>query len=561
MADVQYLRPTPGGRSGRLSRTPSARGTTAYGRGPRSGRFALLGLLVIGLGAVIVAGVLMATAQASLSSDSTALAKVSLPFGGGSIKSVDAVTGPHSTPVPVAVRGDKIWPRRLVPAGERVTLDVVVNRPGIIAWAAGHTESLRLVVATPVASLRTNFLTVRGNQPLTLHFRSPVAVLATGTPGHLQSRSLAAPTRTVTLARSAAAGTVSVAAAPRPWESAKAVTVSWFPGGGSAATAVANPAPGTHIGASAPITLTFSKPISTALGSHLPLINPSAQGSWHKLNSHSIVFEPTGYGYGLGAKVQLALPSGVHLVGGQQNASASGGTWRVPAGSTARLQQMLALLGYLPLNFHYSGAGVGLTPADQLNAAVKPPSGQFSWRYPNTPAALRSEWSPGTSGTMTRGAVMAFENANGIPADGDPGPVVWRTLINAVLAGHHSTAGYSYVTVDKSAQRLTVWHSGRTVIASTPVNTGIAAAPTASGTYPVFEHLAVTTMSGTNPDGSHYSDPGIPWVSYFNGGDALHGFTRAQYGSPQSLGCVEMPYSVAGQVYPYTPIGTLVHVA
>ena len=42
-------------------------------------------------------------------------------------------------------------------------------------------------------------------------------------------------------------------------------------------------------------------------------------------------------------------------------------------------------------------------------------------------------------------------------------------------------------------------------------------------------------MSGTNPDGSHYIDPGIPDVSYFNGGDALHGFIRASYGFPQSL--------------------------
>jgi peptidoglycan hydrolase-like protein with peptidoglycan-binding domain len=502
----------------------------------------------------------MATAHASVSSDSTALAQVSMPFGGGSIQRADAVTGPHSTPVPVVVRGNKIWPRRLVPAGARVTLDVVVKRPGIIAWAAGSTESLHMSVATPVASLRTHFLTVRGNQPLTLHFRSPVAVVAAGAPGHLQRKSLSAPTRIVTLPRTGAAGTLAVAAAPRTWESPRTVTVSWFPGGG-AATAVASPAPGTPIGASTPITLTFSKPVATALGSHLPVINPSTPGTWHKLNAHSIVFAPTGYGYGLGAKVQLALPSGVHLVGGQQSASASGGTWRVPAGSTTRLQQMLALLGYLPLKFQYSGAGVGLTAADQMSAAVKPPSGQFSWRYPNTPAALRNEWSPGSSGVMTRGAVMAFENANGIPADGDPGPVVWRTMINALIAGHHATAGYTYVTVNKSSQSLTLWHNGRTVIASTAVNTGISSAPTASGTYPVFEHLPVTTMSGSNPDGSHYSDPGIPWVSYFNDGDALHGFTRAQYGSPQSLGCVEMPYSVAGQVYPYTPIGTLVHVA
>ena len=84
--------------------------------------------------------------------------------------------------------------------------------------------------------------------------------------------------------------------------------------------------------------------------------------------------------------------------------------------------------------------------------------------------------------------------------------------------------------------------------------------PTAQGTFPTFTHLRVTTMSGTNPDGSHYSDPGIPYTSYFNGGDALHGFIRASYGFPQSLGCVEMPFSEAGRVFGYTPIGTLVHV-
>jgi hypothetical protein len=76
----------------------------------------------------------------------------------------------------------------------------------------------------------------------------------------------------------------------------------------------------------------------------------------------------------------------------------------------------------------------------------------------------------------------------------------------------------------------------------------------------VYARYITTTMSGTNPDGSHYSDPGIPWVSYFHGGDALHGFLRAQYGFPQSLGCVEMPYASAGTVFPFTPLGTLVTV-
>jgi hypothetical protein len=115
------------------------------------------------------------------------------------------------------------------------------------------------------------------------------------------------------------------------------------------------------------------------------------------------------------------------------------------------------------------------------------------------------------------------------------------------------------VSVSESSQSLDLWHNGHTVL-TTPVNTGIASAPTATGTYPVYEHISSGTMSGTNPDGSHYNDPGVPWISYFNGGDALHGFTRAQFGFPQSLGCVEIPPTTAGHVWPYTPIGTLVHV-
>ena len=31
------------------------------------------------------------------------------------------------------------------------------------------------------------------------------------------------------------------------------------------------------------------------------------------------------------------------------------------------------------------------------------------------------------------------------------------------------------------------------------------------------------------------------WISYFNGGDAVHYFDRAAYGYEQSLGCVELP--------------------
>ena len=71
-------------------------------------------------------------------------------------------------------------------------------------------------------------------------------------------------------------------------------------------------------------------------------------------------------------------------------------------------------------------------------------------------------------------------------------------------------------------QSLNLWRNGRKILAS-PGNTGVPAAPTQLGTFPVFEHIPTGTMSGTNPDGSRYHDPGIRYISYFHGGDAIHG--------------------------------------
>lgn len=513
--------------------------------------------MLVAVAAVVVGGIALTSAKASLSADDVAIAKLGMPLGGGSVQSISVVTGPHSQPVPVKITNGKIYPDQLIPANQQLQIQVTVKRPGWISWLAGSTQKLQLTLTTPVASLRSHYITVRKGGQLRARFREPISAYTFGrAPNHMTRTVLPHPSDVITLPHPGLAGTAYLSASPRTWEKARTATISYFPAG-KAATAVANPAPGATIKPSTPITLTFSKPVSTALGTHMPPVSPNA-GSWHTVNSHTIRFEPTGYGYGLAAKVQLALPSGVRILGGQTGSQGNTASYTVPGGSMLRVQQLLSQLGYLPLTF--KGADVPLTNTAQEAAAVDPPKGTFDWKYANTPAALKSFWKPGAYGTVTRGALMAFENDHGMTADGIAGPAVWKALISAAISGHGSTFGYTFVSVSVPSQSLNLWHNGKTIISSTPVNTGIPSAPTATGTYPVYEHLTSTTMSGTNPDGSHYSDPGIPWVSYFNGGDALHGFTRASYGSPQSLGCVEMPFSVAGQVWPYTPIGTLVDV-
>jgi peptidoglycan hydrolase-like protein with peptidoglycan-binding domain len=515
-------------------------------------------VLVVVLGAAAAAALVLVSARASLTADPSALARIGMPLGGGTIESVSVVTGPHARKIPVDVRGQQLWPRTLIPAHELVSIEVVVKRPGWVAWLAGKTVKLRLSLRAPTASLVQHYLTLRAGAPLRLEFKQPIQVIAYGPPGQLHRHVLPQPRSDVVLARISEAGEFSVAAAPRTWETSSPSVVSWFPAG-AAASAVASPAPGTQILPNTPITLTFSKPVANALGSARPPVSPATQGAWHPVNSHTIVFKPEGYGYGLSTKVNIALPSGARLVGGAQTGSASAGTWTVPPGSTLRLQQILAGLGYLPLQFNTGALAVAPAPQAQEAAAIHPPKGSFSWKYGNVPASLKGFWQPGAAGIMTQGALMAFENDHGLTTDGIAGPAVWRALIGAAVADHRSAFGYTYVTVSTGSQSLNLWHNGNTVL-STPVNTGIASAPTATGTYPVYEHISSGTMSGTNPDGSHYSDPGIQFISYFNGGDALHAFTRAQYGFPQSLGCVEMQLGPAGQVFPYTPIGTLVHV-
>jgi peptidoglycan hydrolase-like protein with peptidoglycan-binding domain len=279
------------------------------------------------------------------------------------------------------------------------------------------------------------------------------------------------------------------------------------------------------------------------------------------LDEHTLVYRPRGYGYGLDTEVKVRLPAAVVPVAGAKKPTRLL-TWSTPTGSELRLQQLLAQMGYLPLGWQAAGARVPATLDAQVAAAVDPPKGTFGWRFENVPGSLVGLWHEGKENAVTRGAVMAFQSNHDLLVDGYAGRDFWRTLVaDAVAAKHASRTDYSYVIVHRngSPQSLTLWRNGATIL-NTVANTGIPKAPTALGTFPVYARFVTTTMKGTNPDGSHYSDPGVPWVSYFNGGDAIHGFNRASYGSAQSLGCVELPPSEAAKVFPYTRIGTLVTV-
>lgn len=301
------------------------------------------------------------------------------------------------------------------------------------------------------------------------------------------------------------------------------------------------------------VTVDFSADV--AAGGALPTLNPTVAGTWGIGGSGTeLVFTPTGP-FVPYKKYTLTVPGGskgVKSVTGAQLAKNDKITFTIAAGSTLRLQQLLAELGYLPLAYN------GATPPSQEMAL--PQAGTLTWRWSTLPAQLTGQWSPGATNDITKGAVMMFETENGLTIDGLAGPDVWSVLLTDVATHQDNTEPVTYVLVTKTLpEHVTAWVNG-TLEFHVPCNTGVPGATTTDGTFEVFEHVKASDMKGTNVTGTTYTDPTVPWASYFDGGEALHGYPRATYGWPQSNGCVEMPISTAGDLWPYTPIGTLVTV-
>ncbi len=316
------------------------------------------------------------------------------------------------------------------------------------------------------------------------------------------------------------------------------------------------PVAGGQVAPDANLDVTFSRPL--AFSSPQPTLSPAVQGTWAPSGPDSLTFEPSA-GLLPGTKETVEIPGGLTGMKAADGAYLPSGvsvSFSVAPMSVLRTQQLLAELGYMPVTFT-PAAGTG-PAADQM---ALDQAGNFSWKWSTLPGSFTALWQEGQLNPITTGAVMAFEAQAGLATDGVAGPEVWGALLHAVAAGQHDTnPNYDWVDVSSTIpETATVWRNGAAVY-TTPANTGIAAAPTQPGTWSVYERFTSTTMSGTNPNGTHYDDPGVPWVSYFHGGDALHGFVRASYGTPQSLGCVEMPPANAAVVYPLTPLGTLVTV-
>jgi lipoprotein-anchoring transpeptidase ErfK/SrfK len=337
-------------------------------------------------------------------------------------------------------------------------------------------------------------------------------------------------------------------------------------GGAEQAQAAKPRSPALHLAAVSPkapapgdatIELRFSAPLAPVTKRTEPRLSPSIPGAWSQPNPTTLSFTPSG-AYLPATVVHVTVPKGLAATNGAVLRKATTATFQVGDGSTARLAQLLAQLRYLPV--HLASSAHQPRPGDtvrQLRAIFEPPAGRLEMGS-DWPSPLRELWTHDPS-IVLRGAVIAFESQHGLGLDGVASTAVWRALLAARFHRQFNTAGYNYaVATESGPETLTVYHNGRVVLRSA-ANTGISGRGTAPGTFPVYERLRSQTMRGTNPNGSRYADF-VQWIAYFNGGDAVHYIPRGSYGSPQSLGCIELPYAAAEQAWGYLTYGTLVTV-
>lgn len=198
----------------------------------------------------------------------------------------------------------------------------------------------------------------------------------------------------------------------------------------------------------------------------------------------------------------------------------------------------------------HPGVSFAEPPADPdaaLNAlSLDPPvDGHWHWASPT-----RAEFVPSTRLPINSDVHLTVHG-------GPQGP---RSQTGGFLEDDTSatfrTTDFKRMDVSLSRQTMTLFEYDRPV-RTISVATGVAAAPTPTGTFYVQYKAPQMRFRGSNPDGSRYDIPDVHWVLPFWGDYTIHGaYWRPRFGVPGSDGCVSMTDADAHSVYDWADVGT-----
>ncbi len=112
-----------------------------------------------------------------------------------------------------------------------------------------------------------------------------------------------------------------------------------------------------------------------------------------------------------------------------------------------------------------------------------------------------------------------------------------------------------WIDVDISSQTIMAYE-GNAPLKTVLMSSGIGWRLTPIGSFKVYLKVATQTMSG-GYGASRYYLPGVPWILYFSGDNAIHGtYWHNNFGLPMSHGCVNVSIPDAKWFYDWGAVGT-----
>ena len=164
---------------------------------------------------------------------------------------------------------------------------------------------------------------------------------------------------------------------------------------------------------------------------------------------------------------------------------------------------------------------------------------------------------------------VAEQLEQGLPADaalsfGIEDPAVWQI---PMAEGDRElpfqpAAGQKWIDMDLTEALMTAYE-GTVPVMRVPFVPGTPQTPTVQGTFEIYAKYDNSHLTGLNLDGSTYDYPNVRWFMSFHGAYGIHSaYWRNNFGEapPEdgSHGCANVSEEVAGLLYEWAPIGTVV---
>lgn len=125
---------------------------------------------------------------------------------------------------------------------------------------------------------------------------------------------------------------------------------------------------------------------------------------------------------------------------------------------------------------------------------------------------------------------------------------------------YQAAPGERWIDINLSNYTMTAYEGATPVYHTNQIVPGAAETPTVLGKYAVYLKYNVQDMRGTNFDGTPYLTKGVPWVTYFHQGYAIHGAPWRSvfglgHGGSGTHGCINTPTHHAKWIYDWSQMG------